>query len=118
MHPLAPSIPEQVDAWHAQLAGLTRLALHEGDPLIVAGDFNATADHVPMEQLLASGLRDAFDEAGRGVGATWPAWRWPMIPVMRLDHVLVRGAITVLTAEVQYNRGSDHRRVSVELAVR
>ena len=77
--------------------------------MIVAGDFNATADHGPMGRLLASGLRDAFDEAGRGVGATWPSWRGPMIPVMRLDHVLVRGPITVLSAEVQDNRGSDHR---------
>lgn len=117
VHPLAPSIPKQVAPWHAQLVALTRLAGDETGPLIMAGDFNATADHAPMGRLLASGLRDAFDEAGRGVGATWPSWRGPMIPVMRLDHVLVRGSITVLSAEVQDNRGSDHRRVSVEVAL-
>ncbi len=117
VHPLAPSVPEQVAAWHTQMAALTQLAGEEADPLIMAGDFNATADHAPMGRLLATGLRDAFDEAGRGIGATWPVWRGPMIPVMRLDHVLVRGPITVLGAEVQDNRGSDHRRVSVEVAV-
>ena len=117
VHPLAPSIPQQVAEWHAQLAALTRLAGDETGPLIVAGDFNATADHLPFSQLLGIGLRDAFDEAGRGIGATWPSWRRPMIPVMRLDHVLVRGPITVLSAEVQDSRGSDHRRVSVAVAV-
>jgi endonuclease/exonuclease/phosphatase (EEP) superfamily protein YafD len=117
VHPLAPSVGHQVAAWREQLAGLTRLVGDEAGPLIVAGDFNATADHLPFNQLLGTGLRDAFDEAGKGIGATWPAWRRPMIPVMRLDHVLVRGPMTVLSAEVQDIRGSDHRRVSVEVAV-
>lgn len=117
VHPLAPSIPKQVAPWHDQLAALGGLAARETGPLIVAGDFNATADHLPMGRLLDDGLRDAFDEAGRGVGATWPIWHGPMIPVMRLDHVLVRGPITVLSAKVQDNRGSDHRRVSVDVAV-
>jgi endonuclease/exonuclease/phosphatase (EEP) superfamily protein YafD len=118
VHPLAPSIRRQVAPWHAQLAGLTRLVGEQAGPLVVAGDFNATADHQPFSQLLGSGMRDAFDEAGKGIGATWPAWRRPMIPVMRLDHVLVRGPITVLSAEVQDIRGSDHRGVDVEIAVR
>jgi endonuclease/exonuclease/phosphatase (EEP) superfamily protein YafD len=94
-------------------------ALHDNKfrAVIMAGDFNATSDHAPFVELTRSGLRDAFGEAGRGTGATWPQWKGPVMPLMRLDHVLVDDGVVVLNAQVQANRGSDHRRLVVELAL-
>ena len=45
---------------------------------------------------------------------TWPAWR----PHSHVDHVLVRGPLSVLAAEVLPPAGSDHLPVRVELGVR
>ena len=39
--------------------------------MILAGDFNATADHAQFRQLLKLGYRDAATEAGRGLIPTW-----------------------------------------------
>ena len=117
VHTVAPTLRANAPEWRAQMTALARLAADEPGPLIMAGDFNATIDHAPMGWVLSSGLRDAFSEAGRGLGATWPVWRRPMFPVMRLDHVLVSDSVTVLSAGVQANRGSDHLRLSVDVAV-
>ena len=117
VHTVAPLGESESATWRAQLAALSAMPGEFGGPLVMAGDFNATADHAPMAALLGSGARDAFVVAGRGVGATWPQWPGPMIPVMRLDHVLVDGGIAVRSAQVQHNPGSDHRRLSVELAI-
>jgi endonuclease/exonuclease/phosphatase family metal-dependent hydrolase len=45
-------------------------------------------------------------------GATWPSWQ----PHSQLDHVLVRGDIDVVRAEVLSDAGSDHRPVRVRVA--
>ena len=117
VHTVAPINESRARRWRAQLDALAAMPAQHTGPLIMAGDFNATADHEPMDTLLSSGMHDAFSAAGDGIGATWPQWAGPMFPVMRLDHVLVNDSISVLSAEVQANRGSDHRRVAVELAV-
>ncbi|MGS0683840.1 endonuclease/exonuclease/phosphatase family protein [Nakamurella sp. GG22] len=117
VHTVAPLGEVDSATWRAQLSALAAMPGEFGGPLVMAGDFNATADHAPMADLLRSGVRDAYVVAGSGVGATWPQWAGPMIPVMRLDHVLVDGGVTVRSAQVQHNPGSDHRRLSVELAI-
>ena len=96
---------------------LGELAQQDSIPLVMAGDFNATVDHAPMQALLDGPVRDAFVEAGTGFGATWPQILGPLLPVMRLDHVLVSASITVVDVQVQITPGSDHRRLAVELAV-
>jgi endonuclease/exonuclease/phosphatase family metal-dependent hydrolase len=45
---------------------------------------------------------------------TWPAWR----PHSQVDHMLVRGGVQVLDAEVRPMAGSDHRPVRASLALR
>ena len=117
VHTVAPVNEENTPIWQAQMEALGGFGGQTSPPLVMAGDFNATGDHEPMSALLAAhGLRDAFTEVGRGVGATWPQWDNPMIPLMRLDHVVVTDTVKVLSAEVQPSPGSDHRRLSVELA--
>ena len=116
VHTMAPESTPKAAQWRAQLSGLAQLRDDRFRAVIMAGDFNATSDHAPFEELTSSGLRDAFGEAGRGTGATWPQWKGPVMPLMRLDHVLVDDGVIVTRAEVQANRGSDHRRLAVDLA--
>lgn len=105
--------------WRAQLAELGRhagLALERGVPVVLAGDWNATLDHAPLRALLRRGLRDAHRVAGRGPGFSWPHWpSHPLPPLMRIDHVLVSDALGVRRAVTVPTRGSDHRRVVVDL---
>jgi len=117
VHTVAPLNESQAGRWQAQLDLLAQMQPPESGALIMAGDFNATLDHAPMDALVSSGMRDAFNEAGRGMGATWPQSSGPLPPLMRLDHVLVSDKVVVMNAEVQANPGSDHRRLSVELAL-
>ena len=117
VHTVAPLNESQARRWQAQLDLLAQMQPPESGALIMAGDFNATLDHAPMDALVSSGMRDAFNEAGRGIGATWPQSSGPVPPLMRLDHVLVSDTVVVMNAEVQANPGSDHRRLSVELAL-
>lgn len=117
VHTVAPLNESQAIRWRVQLVLLSQMQPPEGGALVMAGDFNATMDHAPMDALISSGMRDAFNEAGHGIGATWPQSSGPMPPLMRLDHVLVSDTVVVMSAEVQANPGSDHRRLSVELAL-
>jgi endonuclease/exonuclease/phosphatase family metal-dependent hydrolase len=47
-------------------------------------------------------------------GPTWPARK----PHSQIDHILVRGAIGIVSGEVWPDAGSDHRPVRAELALR
>ncbi len=115
-HPLPPLSVFQ-DLWRASLADLAREVDRVDLPVVVAGDLNADRDHAAFRGLLDVGLRDSHDAVGRGLARTWPA----SLPVLHLDHVLVRdgeGArlvpLTVREAEIP---GSDHKAVVADLAV-
>ncbi|MHB1584604.1 MAG: endonuclease/exonuclease/phosphatase family protein [Acidimicrobiales bacterium] len=73
-------------------------------PAVLAGDMNLWG---PPVALLLRRWRRAV------VGRTWPAWR----PHSQVDHILVRGPVTVLGGEVLADAGSDHRPVRAELLV-
>lgn len=117
VHTVAPLNESQAVRWRAQLDLLSQMEPPVGGSLVMAGDFNATLDHASMSALVSTGTRDAFSEAGQGIGATWPQSSGPMPALMRLDHVLVSDTVVVMSAQVQANPGSDHRRLSVELAL-
>ena len=115
-HPLPPLSVFQ-PLWRAALADLAREVRTVDLPLVVAGDLNADRDHAAFRRLLDTGLRDAHDSTGRGLARTWPA----SLPVLHLDHVLVRdgdGArVAVLRVRETTIPGSDHRAVVADLAV-
>lgn len=117
VHAVAPLNRPNALHWCAQMAQLSRLRPAPREQLILAGDFNATLDHAPLQRLVASGLRDAFVESGRGFGATWPRWSGPVPSLMRLDHVLVSDQMRVKSVREQVSVGSDHRRLVVQLAI-
>jgi exonuclease III len=87
-------------------------------PVVVAGDFNSTADNWNVRRLKTAGRPagsprvDAFRAAGgRAWGRTYHARR----PLVRIDFVLVDPALAVVGADVTDVTFSDHRPVRVHL---
>jgi endonuclease/exonuclease/phosphatase (EEP) superfamily protein YafD len=80
---------------------------------VLAGDFNATLDHVQFRRLLRTGHVDAAGQVGKGLVPTWgPVGR---LAVLAIDHVVVDPGCAVLAASVHNLPGSDHRAVYAEL---
>ncbi|WP_306337946.1 endonuclease/exonuclease/phosphatase family protein [Streptomyces sp. KL118A] len=82
-----------------------RIARDPTRRLVLLGDLNGTLRDRGLAPL-TNGLRPADGRAGHGLGFTWPA----AFPVVRLDHVLVRGFASTGT-DVLPDLGSDHRPV-------
>ena len=87
-------------------------------PVVVAGDFNATADNWNVHRIRRAGRPagqprvDAFRAAG---GRTWGRTYHATRPVVRIDFVLVDPALTVVGADVADVTFSDHRPVRTHL---
>lgn len=113
VHPKAP-MNGQEGRWQAELALIRSELAVVGGTQVVAGDFNASRDHRPFRELLASGFVDCADAARR---RPWPGYTWPVRrsipPIMRLDHVLVSRdrAAAVREARIIRIPGTDHRAV-------
>jgi endonuclease/exonuclease/phosphatase (EEP) superfamily protein YafD len=85
-----------------------QLAQPTDQPLVMAGDFNASQSH-PAFRATLEGLTDAHRATGGGWVRTWPQGR-RIPPFVQLDHVLARG-VTAVDAGVTPVRGSDHAAV-------
>jgi vancomycin resistance protein VanJ len=93
------------------------------EPLILAGDLNMPARSYEYQRLAAK-FDEAHARAGFGFGMTYPmpdaanpTSRLPL-PIVRIDHVFVDRALTVLGASVGTDAaGSDHAPVVVEVAL-
>ena len=85
-------------------------------PLILTGDLNAPVQSQVCRELFNEGLRDAFDEAGRGYGYSYgqKVRRSPGAYV-RIDHIMVSKAWQVLECHAGNTEGSEHRPVIAEL---
>jgi endonuclease/exonuclease/phosphatase (EEP) superfamily protein YafD len=113
VHP-APPAPLRDGAagrWREELAVLPAPA---GRPRVMAGDFNASLDHVRFRDVLRLGYADAARQAGGGLIPTWG------VPgreraVLTLDHVLVDLGCAIRSFSVQAVPGSDHRAVYAEI---
>jgi endonuclease/exonuclease/phosphatase (EEP) superfamily protein YafD len=116
VHPAAPYSLAMLGLWRTDLAGQSK-ATPDGPLRILAGDFNATLDHAPLRDLLASGYRDAADAAGAGLTGTWGPYDGDRIPPVTIDHVLVDRRIGVREVRVYPVPGSDHRAVLAELTL-
>lgn len=115
VHALPPVGPLQAP-WRRLLRDL-ETEVRQPDPVVLLGDLNADRDHGPFRRLLATGLRDAADERGRGLARTWPAGA----PLLHLDHVLVRDGdaarLEVLDLREVVLPGTDHLAVVADLAL-
>ncbi len=116
-HPVNPL--SGAAAW-AQEPQLIRDAVlrHQGQPVVVAGDLNATLEHLTVRRLLRAGLTDAADQAGAGWLPTFSTETGPVPPVIAIDHVLVNSRVTATTVTAFEVEGSDHRGLVVTLTVR
>jgi endonuclease/exonuclease/phosphatase (EEP) superfamily protein YafD len=107
--PKPPSSRLRVARWREELATLPPPA---DTPRVLAGDFNATADHAQFRRLLRMGHVDAADEMGNGLVPTWGPRGKPAL--LTIDHVLVDPRCAVLATSVHDLPGSDHRAVYAE----
>jgi endonuclease/exonuclease/phosphatase (EEP) superfamily protein YafD len=116
VHPLPPVVTAGPEAWQRELAGLPAPD-STGAIRVLAGDFNATLDHVGLTRLLNKGYVDAADQVGKGLIHTWPSDSgfWP--PPVTIDHVLVDSKVLVDTVDVFDVPGSDHRAVVTQFVV-
>jgi endonuclease/exonuclease/phosphatase (EEP) superfamily protein YafD len=98
--------------WRSQLSALPA----PGDsPRILAGDFNATLDHVHFRRLLRRGYADAASQAGHGLSPTWGPPSGRSLGLLAIDHVLTDRRCAVLTTSAHWLAGSDHRALYAEL---
>jgi len=104
-HPMPP-LPGSMGEWSTGLQWITEQCDTPGSDVIVAGDFNATVDHLDL-----GSCQDAAVEADAAASGTWPstAPAWLASPI---DHVLAGRAWSVLDARVispPHAGGTDHR---------
>jgi endonuclease/exonuclease/phosphatase (EEP) superfamily protein YafD len=111
---LLPPYPYPAREWLAETARLRDFLADIPGSALVAGDFNATVDHVQFRRLLTDGYADATRQAGAGYPATYPTDR-RFGPLIGIDHVLTRGA-TATAARTVTLPGSDHRGLLVRVA--
>ncbi|MFE3459637.1 endonuclease/exonuclease/phosphatase family protein [Nocardiopsis aegyptia] len=105
VHPYPPVDAAHTADWREGLRALPGAT--DGEALrILAGDFNATADHAELRDVLATGYVDAASVQGEGLTGTWPS-SGPL-PRVAIDHVLVHAEIGVGDVEVVPVPGTDH----------
>ncbi|MGL3149782.1 endonuclease/exonuclease/phosphatase family protein [Microbacterium sp. A82] len=114
VHAVAPRV-EAMERWQSDLQWIADQC-PEGD-FILAGDFNATLDH--MAALGVDGgdigyCRDAAVRTGTGFTATWPA-SFPELVGAPIDHVMTSRNWNPTGSLVLDAAGSDHRALLVQL---
>jgi endonuclease/exonuclease/phosphatase family metal-dependent hydrolase len=118
VHVYAPIGIGEPAEWRQQLAQVRDHLRAEPRPLVVAGDFNATADMGPFQEILHLGLSDAAVLAGKGWQMTWPRDQAWVLPYLRIDHVLISSELTVTGYHLGDGEGSDHHPLIVDIAPR
>ncbi|MFN3339226.1 MAG: endonuclease/exonuclease/phosphatase family protein [Dietzia sp.] len=98
----APTAVEEADRLRWYLGGLPGPA-----PVVVGGDFNATWDHARFRGLRGLGYTDSVSGGGDGWVPTWPADR-SVPPLIGIDHVLARGALSVGETSTVRVGATDH----------
>lgn len=116
VHAVAPRV-DHMAAWRADLQWLADQCA--ADDVIMAGDFNATVDH--MARLGTGGAslgrcHDATAATGNGGVGTWST-DWPALLGAPIDHVMATDAWTATGSVVLDSldgSGGDHRPVVVQ----
>lgn len=115
VHAVAPR-PGAMEQWREDLRWIADQC-PRGD-VILAGDFNATLDHMGRLGVRGGDLgacQDAASRTGAGAAGTWPAWLPPVLGapidrVMATDNWVPIGAVVLPDSG-----GSDHRALVVQL---
>ncbi len=85
--------------------------LEDKTDVMMVGDFNAA----PQSWFIRSlGMRNVWTTHGLGVGGTWKV----DLPIVRIDHILVKGRIRAITTDTVYIPDfSNHRGLVFEFSV-
>jgi endonuclease/exonuclease/phosphatase (EEP) superfamily protein YafD len=95
---------------------IPRLTAEQG-PVVVVGDFNATQYSRVYQELTADHLRSAHEDRARGYATTWPNDRF-WLPPIRIDQALLSADVQCLGITEGVGRGSDHRPLIIDVALR
>jgi endonuclease/exonuclease/phosphatase (EEP) superfamily protein YafD len=120
VHLLPPRTPLYTSEHRLQFADMVDALKAESLPYVVCGDFNFPETAPQHAALKRIGAREAHELAGHGRGATWPVngvFRY-VVPGIRIDHVYLAPALTATRCQTGIGRGSDHRPVVVDVALR
>ena len=101
-------------SWHSDLHALDQYLDRLDGPWLAIGDFNATFDHRPYQDLLGAGRRDAHLVTGRPWARTWPSSS-PLPPLLLIDHAILGPGIDAVATRERTMAGSDHRMIEVDL---
>ena len=118
LHTDAPYGSGEPAPWAQQMGAVHNELAHEPRPLVAVGDLNATWYDWHFQALLALGLRDAAVMAGQGWRMTWPRDQQPVVPYLRIDHVLLSPSVSLHSYALGDGQGSDHHPLLVYLGVR
>ena len=114
VHAVAPRV-DAMSRWQSDLAWIADQC-PPGD-FIIAGDFNATVDHLARLGVDGGDIgycRDAAVRTGTGAMATWPA-DYPEFLGAPIDHVMASQNWDPTGSLVLDAQGSDHRALVVQL---
>ncbi|HYE05784.1 MAG TPA: endonuclease/exonuclease/phosphatase family protein [Planctomycetota bacterium] len=113
-HPVPP-VSAQYARWRdAQFADLAREITVSGRPTLVVGDLNCTSFVSAFSRFTAeAGLLDSRD--GIGPCWSWPSWCPPL--GIAIDHALASPSLRVAHRAVGPDLGSDHRAVTIGVAL-
>lgn len=116
-HAVAPR-PENMEQWRADLSWLADQCA--GGSVILAGDFNATVEHLRPLGLDGADLGRCYDAAYANNNASFGTWPSSLPPALgtAIDHVLTTSNWTATSAVVlssMDDSGSDHRPLVVQL---
>ncbi|MGA3218652.1 MAG: endonuclease/exonuclease/phosphatase family protein [Acidimicrobiales bacterium] len=117
LHTTAPVGKGEPWGWSDQLEAIYAELSHEPRPLVVVGDLNATWYDWHFQALLGLGLRDAAVVAGRGWQMTWPRDQAPVVPYLRIDHVLLSSSVSLQSYSLGDGEGSDHHPLLVQIVL-
>lgn len=108
----------------AQAEAVAGYLANEEGSVIVAGDFNSPSHSLVCERLRDAGLRDAFDERGRGYGYTYghlllkDRAPWLRHSWMRIDHIMAAPRLSAQRCWVGTGAASDHRPVIADFIIK
>lgn len=115
VHAVAPRV-EEMQQWQSDLQWIADQC-PQGN-FILAGDFNATLDHMASLGLAGGNMgycRDVASATGNGMSGTWPS-SLPALAGVPIDHVLASESWTPTGSLVLDDAGgSDHRALVVQL---
>jgi endonuclease/exonuclease/phosphatase (EEP) superfamily protein YafD len=113
-----PPVPPGWNDWNLELNGVdAALVKAHPRPLLMVGDFNATWGNRGFRAILSTGLTDAAAARGQPFDFTWTQ-RLPLLPpLIRIDHVLTGGDVTVTNINSHEGPGSGHRDLTATVAV-